>query len=127
MTETNESSIVLSIDLKKYRLRIHKPTLRLLGSPPYVKLLFSPKQHAIAVMSCEEQLPNGQEIVVTFDKPDSAGTFDIYSKELITRIRNEFGGLDQTGLYRLKGYPMPEEGCVCFPLSTMSRAEENHV
>lgn len=127
MTESIESGIILAIDLKKYRLRIHKATLRQLGSPPYVKLLFSPKQKAIAVMKCEEQLPNGQEIIVTFDKPDTSGTFDIYSKELITRLRKEFGGLDRKGLYRLKGYAIPEEDCVCFPLSTMSRAEELHV
>ena len=43
------------------------------------------------------------------------------------RIRKQFSGLDQKGLYRLTGFAMPEEGGVCFPLSTLSRQEAPHV
>ena len=126
MVETTDPKVMMSIDLKKNRLRVHKQTLRLLDSPPFVQLLFSPKCCAIVVLPCEKQKPGGQEIPVVYDKPNSAGTFDIYSKELITRIRNEFGGLDKKGLYRLNGFPVSEEGGVCFPLSTLTPAEENH-
>ena len=126
MTEATDPRILLSIDLKKFRLRVHKQTLKLLDNPPFVQLLFSPKCSAIVMLRCEKQTPGGQEIKVVFDKPTSAGTFDIYSKELITRIRKEFNGLEQDGLYHLTGFPVVEEGGVCFPLGTLAPAEESH-
>lgn len=121
------SQILLSLDFKKYRIRIHRPTLRFLGNPAYIQLLFSPRREAIVVLGCIRQVPGGQEIPVVFDKPAPAGTFDIYSKELFSRIRSQFPGLDQAGLYRLSGFLLTEEGGVCFPLSTLSRQEAAHV
>ena len=121
------SQISMAIDLKKNRLRVHKQTLRFLGDPPYVQLLFSPKRKEIAILKCDKKMPNGQEIRVAFDKPGTGGCFDIYSKELITRIRKQFTGLDQKGLYRLIGFVVSDENGVCFPLSALSRLEDGHV
>ena len=126
MSEIPDSRIILAIDLKKNRLRIHRTALKQLGSPAYVQLLISPRDNAIIIMGCEQHLPGGQEIKVIFDKPGPAGTFDIYSKELISRLKKQFSGLDRKGLYRLNGTFRAEEGYVCFPLSTLSRMEEAH-
>ena len=120
-------TITMAIDMKKYRLRVHKQTLRLLGSPPFVQLLFSTTRKAIVILSRPTIVPNGQEIRVTFDKPDTSGTFDIYSKELISRIKKQFPELDGKGLYRLTGFEIPDECGVCFPLSTLSKTEASHV
>lgn len=120
--------ISMTIDLKKNRLRIHRPTLRLLGFPPFIKLLFSRGQNAVAVIRCEKgEIPRINEVRVNFDPRDDRRTFDIYSKDLTLTIRQAFSGLDQTGLYRLYGYAVPEENGVYFPLSTMTRAEDSHV
>ncbi len=127
MTEAGEARITMSIDLKKYRIRVHKQTLKALGSPSFVQLLFSPRRNAIVILSCEKQTPSGQEIPVQFDKPDSSGTFDIYCKELITRIQIEFNGLNHEGLYHLSGFLLPEGNGVCFPLNTLSRVETANV
>lgn len=124
MSEITDRKIMMSIDLKKNRLRVHRQTMNLLGSPSFVQLLFSPKQGAIVILKCEKQTPQGQEIPVVLDKPGPSGTFDIYCKELISRIRHEFGGLDQPGLYHLRGYSVHDETGVCFPLSTLNRTEE---
>lgn len=119
--------ISMAIDLKKYRLRVHKQTLRLLGCPHYVQLLLSTKRDAIVILRKEAMVPNGMEIKVIFDKKDTSGTFDIYCKELIIRIREQFSGLDNKGLYRLTGFEIPEAGGVCFPLRTLTLTEEPHV
>ncbi len=124
--ETNEQ-ISMAIDLKKYRLRVHKQTLRLLGCPHYVQLLLSTKRDAIVILSKDSMVPNGMEIKVVFDKKDTSGTFDIYCKELIIRIQEQFSGLASKGLYRLTGFEIPEEGGVCFPLRTLTMTEEPHV
>ena len=119
--------ISMAIDLKKYRLRVHKQTLRLLGCPHYVQLLLSTKRDAIVILPIDSAIPNGMEIKVVFDKKDTSGTFDIYCKELITRIQEQFSGLDNKGLYRLTGFEIPEAGGVCFPLRTLTMTEEPHV
>lgn len=126
MSEIPDSRIILAIDLKKNRLRVHRTALKQLGSPAYVQLLVSPRDNAIIIIGCEKHLPGGQEIKVVFDKPGPAGTFDIYSKELISRLKKQFSGLDRKGLYRLSGYYRDEDKYVCFPLSTLSRTEEAH-
>ena len=41
---------ILSIDLKKNRIRIHKRTLHLLGNPEYIQLLVNPDDRTIAIM-----------------------------------------------------------------------------
>ena len=128
MPEQLDRRISMAIDLKKNRLRIHRSTLRLMGFPPFVKLLFSQDQNAVAVVRCEEgEIPKINEVRVTYDLRDNTHTFDIYSKDLVTVIRMAFKGLDRTGLYRLKGYTVPEEQAMYFPLSTMTRAEDHHV
>ena len=119
--------ITMAIDLKKNRLRIHKSTLRLMNSPEFVKLLFSRERNAIGIVKSKSEIPRAEEIRVIYDKPNETGTFDIYSKYLVSLIRLAFSGLDQTGLYRLKGYSVPEENGVYFPLSTLIRAEDSHV
>ena len=128
MPETLDPRISMAIDLKKSRLRIHRSTLRLMGFPTFIKLLFSPEHNAIAVICCQmAEIPKMNEVRVIYDLRDNTHTFDIYSKDLVSVIRMAFKGLDQTGLYRLKGYAVPEENGVYFPLSTMIRAEETHV
>lgn len=127
MAEKTDARTSMAIDPKKNRIRIHKDTLRLLGFPEFIQLLISPKNNAIVVMGADRQTPGGQEIPVVFDKPSTAGTFDIYSKELITRIREQFTALDRDGLCRLVGSFMPEEKCVCFPLDAPRSPEDEHV
>ena len=87
--------ISMTIDLKKNRLRIHRPTLRLLGFPPFIKLLFSRGQNAVAVIRCEKgEIPRINEVRVNFDPSDERRTFDIYSKDLTLTIRQAFSGIE---------------------------------
>ena len=127
MSERINPKISMAIDAKKNRLRIHQVTLKILGNPPFLQLLFSPRRNAIVVLKRDRRVPNGQEIRVVLDHKTRPGSCDIYSKELIERIRQEFSGMDQEGLYRLTGFEVPEESGVCFPLSTLTRQEDAHV
>lgn len=127
MPEQLDKRISMAIDLKKNRLRIHRSTLRLLGFPPFIKLLFSQEHNAVAVISCEtSEIRKINEVRVTYDHRDNTHTFDIYSKDLVSVIRLAFKGLDETGLFRLQGYAVPEEHGVYFPLSTLTRSEASH-
>lgn len=127
MDKTSNPALTMSIDIKKNRLRVHKTTLRILGDPSFVQLLFSIPESSIVVRGRKNQEAGGRDIRVTFDKPCSAGTFDIYSKELITRIRSQFPMLNQNRLYRLSGFQSPKNQCVCFPLDALERMEGKDV
>ena len=50
------NQISMAIDVKKNRLRVHKGTLRALGNPPYVQLLFSPKRKEIVVLKRDRRI-----------------------------------------------------------------------
>lgn len=128
MSEKLDRRITMAIDLKKNRLRIHRSTLRLMGSPPFIQLLFSREHNAIAVVSRDEgEIPCIKEVRVIYDFRDNTHTFDIYSKDLIFMIQMAFEGLERTGLYRLTGYLIPEEKAVYFPLTTLVCVEDKHV
>ncbi len=127
MSERINPKISMAIDAKKNRLRIHQATLKILANPPFLQLLFSPRRHAIVVLKRDRRVPNGQEIRVVLDHKNRPGSCDIYSKELIERIRQQFSGMDQESLYRLTGFEVPEESGVCFPLSTLTRQEDAYV
>ena len=53
MRETEYNPVTLSIDLKKYRIRVHKSTLHLLGDPRYIQLLINPSDQIVAIRSVE--------------------------------------------------------------------------
>ncbi len=127
MMKLTNCQISMSIDLKKNRIRVHKNSLRAMGDPLYIRLLFSTSSEAIVILKRDKAVPNGQEIKVLFDKPDSSGCFDIYSKELIMRIQNQFSGLNKKRLYNLKGFLIPGGGGVYFPLSSLTPEEETNV
>ena len=111
--------IIMAIDLKKNRMRIHQATLKILGNPPFLQLLFSPRQEAIVVLKREKRVPNGQEIKVVLDRKNRPGSCDIYSKELMDRIRRQFDGMDQEGLYR----PMHRSGFYLEALGRVTRLD----
>ena len=54
MTETPNPAVTISVDLKKYRIRIYKSMLRLLGDPPYIQLLVNPDNKCVAIRAVEK-------------------------------------------------------------------------
>jgi hypothetical protein len=118
---SDERPISMAIDLKKYRLRVHKNTLRELGNPEYIQLMFHPEKKAIVILCTNELTSAGQEEKVCFDKPGNDGTFQMYSKTLILKIQKLYPELDHHYAYRLTGYLLPSLNAAYFPLSTISK------
>lgn len=54
----------IAIDVKKNRIRLHKPTLHMLGDPKLIQLLFDPQKMVLAIRCPEEEEPGGQEIKI---------------------------------------------------------------
>ena len=57
MTDNNIERPAILIDLKKYRIRIHKNTLRSIGDPNYILLLVNPEEHTLAILRSDRTAP----------------------------------------------------------------------
>ena len=118
----NQPSISMTIDIKQYRIRIHKNTLHALGDPKRIQLLLHPSESIIMVRSPQKGEPYGQEERVVFDKPGNQGTFQLYSKELINRIQRIYPCFENNQVYRLYGTLRPELHAASFSFDDMQSA-----
>ena len=50
MSRENLYQPILSIDLKKSLIRVHRNTLRLLGDPDYIQLLINPNAKMLSLI-----------------------------------------------------------------------------
>ena len=125
MSNNENQSIRISIDLKKFRFRIHRGTLHALDDPTQVQLMFDPGKKVIMLVAPSDNAPFGQEEKVVFDKPGRDGCFQLYSTSLIQKIQNIFPDLEDQTTYWLNGKLIPTLHAVYFPLSSLSRIESN--
>ncbi len=116
-----EQGLCLTIDGKKNRLRIAKATMRVLGEPAMVQLLYNPTEKIILVRAAEEQTPGGQELYVHLSKP--GGDYDIYSLPFVRKIRNANPEMSERGTYRFHGEAVAKEHLVIFPISTLEKID----
>ena len=115
------------VDLKKYRIRIHKSTLRRLGEPQRVQLLFNPEKRALLISCPSKSISQSQDEKVYFDKPGSDGTYQLYSYELIKRIQNVCPELESHELYYICGKYVPSMNAAYFAMDDCVRVGAGEV
>ena len=116
-----DPGLSLTIDGKKNRLRIAKPTMRVLGEPAMVQLLYNPAEKIILVRAAKEQTPGGQELYVHISKP--GGDYDIYSSPFVQKIRAANPEMQGRCSYRFHGEAVEKEHLVIFPMSTLEKID----
>lgn len=118
------NELLISIDVKKCRFRIHRPVLNQLDSPQRVQLLFNSEQYGIMIMKIGTGVPISQSVKVTFDKPGSDGSFELYSTALMKDLQRWDKRLETKGLFHIYGHSIPELEAICFPLSTLVQVSD---
>lgn len=111
----------LSVDMRKYRIRIHKATLNQLGPPVNIQLLVDPTNRIVAVRGLEKRSKDTHVVNLTRIKPDNS--YELYSKELIVTLMSLLPELDGDCTYRLTGEVYAEKKTAFFPLNTIQRVE----
>ena len=121
------TNISISIDLKKYRLRIHKSSLHLLGDPAYIQLLVNPDKKLVAFRSLDRESPHAQSHRISMTQLKSDGSIEIYSYPFLSKLRDLTDAVDEGKLYRMHGMAFPSSRVAVFPLSSLSQVtdEEN--
>ncbi len=120
MTSSN-NGIMLTIDLKKNRLRIFKSTVRLLGNPELVQLLINPADNMIMVRAAREMTPGGQELHIHPSKVSNDSSYDIYSMSFIRKLQRDYPELRERCSYRLYGIFSHDSNSAVFPMDTLER------
>lgn len=113
--------MTLSIDLKKYRIRIHKSTLRLLGDPQYIQLLVHPENMVVAIRSVDHESSTAQTHKIDKKQLQSDNSVELYSRILITRLCEVASELDNGATYRMHGEMIPSQNLAVFSLKTLHR------
>ncbi len=94
-----EHSPILTIDLKKCRIRIYKQTLHLLDDPEYIQFLVKPDKRILAVRPGTPKDISPQKIYWK-TLTDKKQCCEFYSKSLIAHLRQLIN--TQTGDYTYK-------------------------
>lgn len=113
--------VSISIDIRKYRIRIHKSTLNQLGPPAYIQLLINPTNGIIAIQGLEKRCKEAHAVSFTRLKTDNS--YELYSQQLITILMPLLPESDSGCTYRLTGEVHIDEKTALFPLNTIQRVE----
>lgn len=121
MSEVSNPAVSISVDLKKYRIRVHKSTLALLGIPKYVQLLVSPTEMMFAIQGVDSKSRDSHRVNLEAIQPDNS--FELYSKAFVGTLCSLVPNLDSGCTYRLTGEVLSEENAAVFSLSTLQKVD----
>ena len=113
----------IAIDLKKYRIRIHKSTIHLLGDPKYIQLLVKPESSQMAIRAIEKETRGDQNFKVDSKRMKSDNSYELYSQTLIQKLCTIVEWLEPNFTYRLNGEILSTQKAALFSLKTISRIE----
>ena len=66
MTTEQQNNVLLTIDPRKSRIRLHKTTLHALGDPKFIQFLISQKQRNFAIRAVDKEFIDAQPIHTKF-------------------------------------------------------------
>ncbi len=115
MIETTESRPAISVDLRKYRIRIHRKTLRSIGDPDYVLLLVNPEERTLAILGSSRSDPRAHRI--NKDSLIDKKSFELYSRSLVESLCDVCSDWQKNQSYRMYGEIIPTEGIARFQMS----------
>jgi hypothetical protein len=119
----NTERPAISVDLKKYRIRIHRKTLHSIGDPDYVLLLVNPEERMLAIRGCGRSDPGSNRI--NKDSLIDKKSFEMYSRFLVEKLRDIIHDWQENQSYRMYGEVIPNEGIVQFLMSDAVQTKED--
>ena len=121
MSEQTCQQVTISVDLKKYRIRIHRNTLTFHGTPKYVQFLVSPTAMMLAIQGTNKRTHFTHRVNLDALHPDNS--YEIYSTLFVNKLCSLVSDLDTGCTYRLTGEIITEENAAVFPLSSLQKVD----
>jgi len=116
--------VQISIDFKKFRIRVHKDSLRLIGNPRYIQLLVNVNELQVAFRGVDTDLRGMHAHKVNRAALASDFSFEIYSRTFIEMLRTTFDTFDENCTYRLTGMAVPKDRIAVFSICSMQKVED---
>lgn len=106
---------IICIDFKKSRFRIHKNTLRMLGTPNYIQLLVNPEENILAIKRSirEDRLAH----FVQLERFPAKNSYELYSNRLASILLQNNQHLHHGNSYRFYGSLKSTHGIALFYLN----------
>ena len=123
MNEGSETRPMITLDVRKNRVRIHKHTLHLLGDPAYIQFLVNPQKMLIAILGSDHPIKGGSANRVNTQNFDAESCVECYSMMLMDKLFEIVGDFDAAYSYRLVGEANTKERIALFSLNSMQRID----
>ena len=123
MFDRSSLATTITLDLKKYRIRIFKAALHQIGDPAYIQLLVNPHAMAFAIKSTDRKSCRGLAHKVDKATMRSDNSIEIYSRSFIDKLQEVVPDLEDKGTYRIPGTVVPKEKMVVFSLKNIVSIE----
>jgi len=113
----------MSIDLKKYCIRVHKESLHLIGDPKYIQFLVNIGSRIVAIRAVEKEKVDLQTHMVDQTRMESDFSLEIYSRLFVERLCKEFDCFNEGNSFRLKGTAIQSERIVVFFFDSLQKVD----
>lgn len=123
MNKPSNLNTQMSIDLKKYRIRVHKESLHLIGDPKYIQFLVNINSRLVAIRAVDKEQVDLQTHRVDQTRMESDFSLEIYSRPFIERLCKEFNCLGDGNSYRLTGTAIQTERIAVFSLDSLRKID----
>ncbi len=104
---------ILTIDLKKRRIRLYKSVLRLLDDPEYIQFLINPEKHVFIIRRCTEHDINSQKIYWSMLN-NNHQSCEFYSKPFVEALKRLHFKKTDIHSYRIQGQYMDHQKIFVF-------------
>lgn len=121
MCDKSAFPIYISVDLKKFRIRVYKTALHLLGNPENIQFLIHPENCVIAIKATDREMPKEQTHRVPLKRLESDNSVEFYSRTFISKMIEVLDEIDTGCSYRMAGEFFPKENMILFSLKNMIR------
>ena len=120
--DSTDNSALMTLDLKRSRIRIHKSTLKKLNDPKYIQFLINPEEMFIAFLGSDKPLAGGTANKVNLVRVPNQSV-EFYSNSLLEGVVNMVGMLDFRYSYRLSGEVDTVNRVAYFSMKTLKKKE----
>ncbi len=111
---------MITLDLKKNRIRIYKSTLELLGNPRYIHILINPAEQKLII---RPTVPGKKASLKVKYKNDTECAF--YSTMLVNKLSGLLPQNDPECSYRISGRMIEEQGFALFDIATATAIDSS--
>ena len=108
------NDLIIVVDLRKDRIRIHKNTLHALGDPSYVSLIINPDEYSLCIQcsSVDDKTAHHMRQRIM----NSKSSYELYSKSLVKAFLDLCPEWDSNTKYKLDGVLIPSEKMIKFSM-----------